>query len=424
MRHSRWEWTFNAARGNGVELMPVHKRKYRSGEITRYYAFNLPGSTREDRQRITESGFTSKREAINAETSRRLEEQQKQTMAKAGLSVAARLPNTLAMLLDEFFAQHVDQKLAPKTVERYHEQAAYLDPELLKMPIDEIGPLHLSREWMRLLKSGGHHRRTREPRPLSTKTVRNVAGVLSSAFARAVKWGLIKANPVAASEPPVPKKRRGIALTTDQQETIVAAATGPWCVATFLEVSAGTGARRGEVLALRWSDIKDGRAVITRSLTQTKYILEFKTTKTEDSVRPVTLPASTVAALGAHRQRQEAFRQQFGPDYRTDLDLIFADTDGTPLKPDSVSASVSALCRRLKLPKGVSLHTLRHTHGSHLIASGVDLATVSARLGHSNVRVTAEVYAHAIRGRDDEAARKWDDFQRENSQEKRLGGVQ
>src|SRR5580700_9508899 len=89
--------------------------------------------------------------------------------------------------------------------------------------------------------------------------------VLSSAFARAVKWGLIKANPVTASEPPVPRKRRGIALTTDQQEAIVAAATGPWCVATFLELSAGTGARRGEVLALRWSDIEDGRAVITRS---------------------------------------------------------------------------------------------------------------------------------------------------------------
>ena len=72
---------------------------------------------------------------------------------------------------------------------------------------------------------------------------------------------------------------------------------------------------------------------------------------------------------------------------------------------------MSALCRRLKLPKGVNLHTLRHTHGSHLLAAGMEITAVSERLGHSSVRVTAEIYSHAIRGRDDEAAREWDEFQ-------------
>jgi len=386
--------------------------------------FFLPGSTRQDRGRISESGFATKREAEDAEARRRIEEQQKHELVKAGAGVAARPPRTLAMLLEEFFAQHVDRKLAPKTIERYHQQAAYLDPDLLKIPLGEIRPLHLSREWKRLLERGGRHRRTKEPRPLSTKTVRNTAGVLSSEFSRAVKWELIDTNPVAASEPPVPKKRRGVALTPSQQRMFVEAATGPWCLSIFLEVGAGTGARRGEVLALRWSDLSDGRVAITRSLTQTKQGLAFKSTKTEDSVRPITLPASTVKALEAHRKRQEKLRRQFGPDYQANLDLIFANPDGTPLKPDSVSASVSALCRRLKLPRGVSLHTLRHSHGSHLIASGMDLATVSARLGHSNVRVTVEVYAHAIRGRDDEAARRWEDFQRPNLPEKPAGDVQ
>ena len=99
-------------------------------------------------------------------------------------------------------------------------------------------------------------------------------------------------------------------------------------------------------------------------------------------------------------------RQQFGPDYRADLDLIFASHDGTPLKSHSVSTFVSALCRRLKLPEGASLHILRPSHGSYLIASGGDLQTASARPGHSNVRVSAEFYAHVLRGRDDERARK------------------
>jgi integrase len=62
----------------------------------------------------------------------------------------------------------------------------------------------------------------------------------------------------------------------------------------------------------------------------------------------------------------------------------------------------------------VSLHTLRHSHGSVLLADGVDLATVSERLGHSSVRVTADIYTHALRGRDQDAARRWDEFMRRN----------
>jgi integrase len=402
--------------------MPAFKRKTLSGKMSWAFMFSLPGSTRKDRRRISESGFATKNEAMAAEARRRVEEQQRKELAKRGNDIA-HVPKTLAMLLNEFFVQHVNQKLAPKTTERYHEQAKYLHPDLLEMPLTEIMPLHLSREWKRLLECGGHHRRTKEPRPLSAKTVQNVAGVLSSAFKRAIKWGLVTVNPVPASEPPVPKRRRGIALTTAQQETFIAAATSPWCLATFLEVSAGTGARRGEVLALRWSDIKDGRAVITRSLTQTKQVLEFKCTKTEDSVRPVSLPPSTLAALKVHRKQQDQFRLEYGPDY-DDGDLIFANPDGTPLKPDSVSASASALCRRLKLPKGVSLHTLRHTHGSHLLAAGMEITAVSARLGHSSPRITQDIYSHVIPGRDDEAARLWDKFQGRDSTEKQRGEVQ
>jgi integrase len=166
---------------------------------------------------------------------------------------------------------------------------------------------------------------------------------------------------------------------------------------------------------------QDGRVEIARSLTQTKQVLEFKDPKTEDSVRVVSLPASAINALDVHRKRQQEFRQQYGPDYHADLDLILANPDGTALKPDSVSASVSALCRRLKLPKGLSLHTLRHSHGSHLLAAGMEITAVSERVGHSSVRVTADVYSHAIRGRDDEAARRWEEFQGRNLPEKQTG---
>src|SRR5713101_6036120 len=375
--------------------MPAFKKKNRSGKIVWAYMFSPAGATRDNRRRISKSGFSTKREAEDAEAQRRIDENQKRDLAKAGASVAGPLPKTLSMLLEEFFRQHVDQKLAPKTVERYHQQAACLAPELLQMPIAEITPLHLSREWKRLLDSGGHHRRTKKPRPLSAKTVRNIAGVLSSVFSRGMKWELLKSNPVPFSEPPIPKKRKGMGLTVAQKDLVIEAASGPWCMGIFLEMAAGLGARRGEVLALRWLDIVDGRALIARSLSQTKNGLEFKGTKT-DEPRVAKIPEETLPKLEAHRNCQDEFRRQFGPDYRNDLDLIFANPDGSPLRPDSVSATVSALFTRLKIPrpKGGALHLLRHTMASQMLDGGVPLPVVSQRLGHSSVRVTADIYSH------------------------------
>jgi integrase len=396
--------------------MAVHKRTYESGRTVWFYVFDGPGSTRQNRRQIKESGFASKREAAVAEAERRIRVQREYEVEQARAVVDAPLPRTLGDLLKEFLAEHAEKNLAAKTAERYREQAAYLSVELKTMPIESIRPLHLNREWNRLIEAGGHHRRTKEPRPLSKKTVRNIVGVVSSAFASAIKWGLISANPVEQSDPPTPKKHKGTALTPSQQRLLIDAATGCWCLAPLLEVSAASGGRRGELLALRWADYVDGVIFISRSLSQTKKGLEFKSTKT-DEPRPVVLPDSAIAALEVHRTKQNAFRQQFGPDYRKDLDLIFSEPNGEQLKPDSISASVSALFKRLKLPKpkGASLHLLRHSHGSHLLASGMELTAVSERLGHSSPYVTATVYSHAIKGRDREAARKWEEFQRKGN---------
>jgi integrase len=397
--------------------MPVYKRKYRSGKAVWYYQFATLGSTREHRNLVTRSGFTTKQQATAAEAVRRAKEMVRQA---ATLGVAAPMPTTLATLLAEFMRQHAQENLAPKTVERYSEMVAYIAPELLAMNMTEITPLHLSREWSRLLKSGGHTRKNKAPRAMKPKTVRNIAGLVSSAFARAIKWGLATTNPVTHSDLPRVRKRVGIALLPSEQDRLAKCATGPWCLPAFLDISAATGARRGEILALRWVDVKGMIILIDRSLCQTRAGLVFKSTKTEEP-RKVELPPSAVACLEAHRLRQDEFRRQFGPDYQTELDLIFANPDGSPLMPNSISSTVSRLCRRMGLPKGASLHVLRHTHASLLLADGVDLATVSARLGHSSVRTTADIYSHAIRGKDHAAAQSWDNIMQRARSEKPEG---
>ncbi len=119
------------------------------------------------------------------------------------------------------------------------------------MPIGEITPLHLTREWNRLYEKSGHHRKTKVARPLSGKTVRNIAGVVSSAFSRAIRWGLATTNPVTHSDLPAARRKEGIAFTPAQQGLLLEAAGAHWALPMILELCAATGARRGEVMALR-----------------------------------------------------------------------------------------------------------------------------------------------------------------------------
>jgi integrase len=394
--------------GSSRGSMAITKRKYKSGKVVWSYAFDAPGSGRATRHQITGSGFATKGAAMDAEANRRVEAQME---CKPGVAAATtHLPTTLGGMLDQFFQQHCEGRLARKSVERYREQVGYLSIELRKMALSEVKPLHLTVEWNRLLQSGGHHRKTKAARPLSSKTVRDIAGVVSSAYNKAIRWQLAQSNPVPASDPPVAKRREASVLMPSQQRLVIDAAMSTWGMSAFLELDAALGARRGELLALRWSDFAGESVSIERSLSQTRAGLEFKGTKS-GRPREITVPATAIAVLKAHRAKQQSLRHQFGPTYRGDLDLVFCNPDGTPMKPDSVSAKVSLHCRKLKLPKGSSLHTLRHSHATHLLLSGVSPTVVSKRLGHANTSTTLNIYSHSLPGADAEAARKWEEFQ-------------
>lgn len=96
-----------------------------------------------------------------------------------------------------------------------------------------------------------------------------------------------------------------------------------------------------------------------------------------------------------------------GPDYRADLDLVFCHSDGDFILPGTVTKAVRRIAKKAGFT-GVSIHTLRHSHGSQLLSAGVPLPAVSKRLGHTNIYVTATVYAHAIATDESAAAEKWE----------------
>src|SRR5262249_55764809 len=155
----------------------------------------------------------------------------------------------------------------------------------------------------------------------------------------------------------------------------------------------------------RWKDVDldAGRIRVEQSLEQTNAGLRFKAPKTKSGRRAVTIPAPVVGELRIHWRQQQEQRLALGLGGASGDDLVFARYDGTPWPPDSLTAEWARVLRMLKLPI-VTLHALRHTHVSQLIASGEDVVTVSRRIGHSNPAVTLGVYSHLFGNTDERAA--------------------
>jgi integrase len=171
-----------------------------------------------------------------------------------------------------------------------------------------------------------------------------------------------------------------------------------------------SGARRGELLALRWQDVdlETGQLSISRSVQHVNGEYVFSQPKTEKSRRTIALPLSAKLQLKQLREVTEHSRSRLDQKVK-DADLIFTNTyDGIPLRPETVSNAWEHTAKKAGV-KIIRFHDARHTHASLMLQQGVPLKVVSERLGHSTISVTADVYAHVIPGMQENAAKLFDD---------------
>jgi len=176
-------------------------------------------------------------------------------------------------------------------------------------------------------------------------------------------------------------------------------------LAALLILGALTGMRRGELCALRWSDIDLERGELegSRSVIVVPGGLSEKSTKTDRS-RPVALDEVGVALLVQYRARVDEWASESGAAIADDALVFSPHVDGAiPLRPDNVTGFFIRVRDGLGL-EGVRLHDLRHFTATQLIGAGVDVRTVAGRLGHSDPSLTLRVYSHVIEERDRAAA--------------------
>lgn len=238
--------------------------------------------------------------------------------------------------------------------------------------------------------------------------MRTIYTVLRAALDIAVRDGLPSRNPTVVVKRPAVERRDAAYLTAEQAQRLLDAIRGDRLEALF-RIMLATGLRRGEALALHWTDVNlDERWLRVRwTLTRTSDGLRLGEPKTEKSRRTVPLPRSAVDVLRAHRRAQAAERLA-APGIWRETDMVFTSEIGTPLEPRNVLRRFDLVARRAGL-SGTHLHTLRHSTASFLLAAGTHTKVVQEHLGHSSCAITADIYSHVGPALQREAADRLDE---------------
>lgn len=273
-------------------------------------------------------------------------------------------------------------------------------PVLGTLPLTEITPHRLNNLYNALLLDGNSR-----GGGLSAKTVRYIHTTLHKAFADARDEGLLRTNPAERAKPPrinaSLKKdlnvwdsttlRKFLDFTTDER------------LGSAWHVLAMTGMRRGELLGLRWSDVDFDRKriIIRHTLVSVAYEIIESTPKNHQT-RVIDIDESTIQNLKTQINTQKMDKSAWASNY-TDLGLVFAREDGTPIHPDSLSQSFERAIKRAKLER-IRLHDLRHTHATLAMQAGVPIKVISERLGHESPSFTMKQYAHVLPTMQAEAA--------------------
>jgi site-specific recombinase XerD len=310
-------------------------------------------------------------------------------------------PNAENPKVSEWVGTCIDRKrkLAASTARRYRQSLKWqIEPSTLgRMRIRQVQKKQVE-AWIEVLIA--QKPQNNDSESLNPHSIRNAFAPLRMAFNIAVTDGLIPKNPCKGVELPQPDDEEIRPLSPEEVnvlfELLNTSEQGKRHRNTALyHVAIRCGLRQGELLGLRWKDIDLEKREL-RVAGQLKDKAHSTRGKTPNARRAVPLSADTVEALHWHKQNQEEERAIKSESWNA-AKLVFVSENGTPLGPSNVDRQFDALLKRAQLPD-ICFHGLRHTYVALSIAAGVDLYTVSRRMGHNSITVTADKYGHLYQG--------------------------
>lgn len=299
------------------------------------------------------------------------------------------------------------KELAPSTYKRY---CRMLETRLLPyfghFYINKIKPTDimkfydlLEKDTQLVRKKGNNGSKTKKP--LSGKTILEHHRLLRAMLHKAVYWQLIVANPAERVQPPKARKPKRRSYDDEQTKILLenlellSSEDTKYKVAIILTVF--TGVRLGELMGLEWQDVdfKNGIISINRS---SQYLADMgvftKVPKTESSIREIAIPEFIISLLDEYKLWYEEQKSIYG-ELWTNSDRLFVQADGKPMHPSTISKWFVKYVGQIGLPV-INFHGLRHTNASLLVAQNIDIAVISARLGHAQISTTLDFYVHPL----------------------------
>jgi integrase len=315
----------------------------------------------------------------------------------------------------DMLTRHVDRMEAmhrsANTIKTYRLYVRRYVAPISKMLVAEVTTEDVDDLLVWLLSKGP------DGRPVSPMTARNFRFFLEGAFARWKRLGIVEANPVADSIRPEADRKEAVALDDEtaarlvrELDAVMAGAGGrkgdrmERCAAFAAVLSLSTGLRCGEVCALRNEDVHmdEGCIVVSGTVVEDGGRVRRQERTKGKRTRTVAMTGTLLDALRTHR----AWQSTYAGDGRG-APLVSA--DGRFMRPSYVSRKFSELRRRIGLDPRITFHTLRHTHATWLLQDGMNIRDIQERLGHAYVDTTLATYGHVLPGRDELAARRFDD---------------
>ena len=299
------------------------------------------------------------------------------------------------------------KELAPSTYKRYYRM---LETRLLPywghFYINKIKPTDimkfydlLEKDTQLVRKKGNNGAKTKKP--LSGKTILEHHRLLRAMLHKAVYWQLIVTNPAERVQPPKARKPKRKSYDDEQTKILLenlellSSEDIKYKVAIILTVF--TGVRLGELMGLEWQDVdfKNGIISINRS---SQYLTDMgvftKVPKTESSIREIAIHEFIIFLLEEYKLWYEEQKSIYG-ELWTNSDKLFVQADGKPMHPSTISKWFVKYVGQIGLPV-INFHGLRHTNASLLVAQNIDIAVISARLGHAQISTTLDFYVHPL----------------------------
>ncbi|MBQ3194180.1 MAG: site-specific integrase [Oscillospiraceae bacterium] len=377
-----------------------------------------------------------KRQKAVEEFARQFEAQVKNGMAMDGRKI------TLKEFADRWLEEYAAQKLQPGTVEHYKaELNDKILPALGHLKLSELRPHNLNAFFVAMTKDGA--RKDGKPGGYSKGSIAKTRNVFSSVLRTATEWEIIDRNPLDKVRPQAEEAADKLKFfTPEQAATFLDYIEKPYTVQTkghkrkddtrkeytvgnytskkeipeqirvlfILAIYAGL--RKGELLALEWSDIdfQADTISVTKAVSVVAGQQITKAPKTKNSRRVVSIPHFLTQRLKALKVARTRYRLELG-DYWQGAEWVFIQDNGKQMSYSTPYSAFQDTIDRYNAGKPVAeqlpaipFHGLRHTSATLLIAGKQDVRTVSSRLGHAQASTTMNIYAHALQETDRKAA--------------------